>query len=343
MFSIIQDILSLRILFSDWFMEYTVAIRTLGKSGKAYQKMLDSLMAQTVRPSAIFVYIAEGYPLPKETMGIERYVYVRKGMAAQRALHYEEVNTEYMLFLDDDVYLPPHAVETLYAELIEYGAQVISPCVFLNHKVGVKDKIRSSLFGREMCRLWGKRWGYKVLRTAGFSYNNNPVKPVYESQTNAGPCLFCKKEDFLKIHYEDELWLDETYYAFPDDQVMFYKMYKAGLKVFTSFDSGIIHMDAQTTIARLSEKTEKLIYSEYRNKLIFWHRFVFLPEKNLLLKLWSVMAIMYAYGIQSIKYGLKFILGNKRMPIAFKKGVVAGISFILSSEYRRLPKIESKQ
>ena len=67
-------------------MQYTAIIRTLGTAGEKYQKLLNSLMAQTVRPKDIIVYIAEGYPIPKETVGIERYVFVKKGMVAQRAL-----------------------------------------------------------------------------------------------------------------------------------------------------------------------------------------------------------------------------------------------------------------
>lgn len=324
-------------------MEYTAVIRTLGKGGSLYQKMLDSLLCQTLPPTAIIVYIAEGYPLPKETVRTERYVYVKKGMVAQRALAYDEVSTEYCLFLDDDVYLPPHAVETLHSELTEQNAKVISPCVFANHKVPVKDKVRLSILGREVCRLWGQRWGYKVLRNTGFSYNNNPTKRVYESQTNAGPCFFCRKEDFLKIHYEEELWLDGTFYAFPDDQVMFYKMYKSGLKVLTSFDSGIIHLDASSTVENSKEKTKKLVYSEYRNKLIFWHRFIFLPEKNPLLRLWSVIALLYTYGIQGIKYGIRYMLGDKDMPTAYKNGLADGLSFLKSTEYKVLPLIRNER
>lgn len=324
-------------------MHYTAVIRTLGKGGKSYQRLLDSLLCQTLPPSAVIVYIAEGYPLPQETIGTEQYVHVKKGMVAQRALKYSEVTTEYMLFLDDDIYLPPAAVEILYNEMTAHKAQVISPCVFANHKVAVKDKVRSSMLGREVCRLWGQRWGYKILRTAGFSYNNHPIQPVYESQSNAGPCFFCRKSDFQKIRYEEELWLDKTYYAFPDDQVMFYKMYKYGLKVLTSFDSGIEHLDASSTVENSNEKTEKLVYSEYRNKLIFWHRFIFLPEKNPLLKLWSVIALFYAYSIQGIKYGAKYVLGDKRMPSAYKNGLADGLSYIRSQAYKNLSPIKNCQ
>lgn len=318
-------------------MEYTAVIRTLGKGGRAYQQTLESLLSQSIAPKAIVVYIAEGYPLPKETVGIERYVYVKKGMVAQRALQYEEVKTEYCLFLDDDVFLPAKAVEILYNELIRYNAQVISPCVFANHKVSLKDKVRLSFLGREVCRPFGQRWGFKVIRTGGFSYNNNPVKAVYESQTNAGPCFLCKKKDFLSISYQDELWLDKAYYAFPDDQVMFYKMYKLGLKMLTSFDSGIVHLDASSTVRDSYEKTIKLTYSEYRNKLIFWHRFLFLPEKNFFKRNCSVIAILYVYGLQAVKYGIKYMLGkDEEISMAFKKGVLDGYYFLKSPDYKHL-------
>ena len=71
--------------------EYTAVIRTLGTAGEKYQKLLDSLITQTFKPKDIIVYIAEGYSIPKETVGIEQYVYVKKGMVAQRALSYDEV------------------------------------------------------------------------------------------------------------------------------------------------------------------------------------------------------------------------------------------------------------
>lgn len=59
--------------------EYTAVIRILGTAGEKYQQLLDSLLAQTIAPQAILVYIAEGYTLPKETIGKERYIYVKKG------------------------------------------------------------------------------------------------------------------------------------------------------------------------------------------------------------------------------------------------------------------------
>jgi GT2 family glycosyltransferase len=320
-------------------MEYSAVIRTLGKAGEAYQTTLDSLVQQTIKPTSIVVYIAEGYPIPKETVGTEKYVYVTKGMVAQRALKYDEVSTEYCLFLDDDVYLPSDAVEKMYNEMVQHDAQVISPCTFENHKASAKSKLIRTLTGKEICRLGDSKWGYKVLRTAGFSYNNNPTLPVYESQSNAGPCFFCRKDDFLKINYDEELWLDKTYYALPDDQIMFYKMYKKGLKILTSFDSGVVHLDASSTIANYEEKSRKLIFSEYRNKLIFWHRFIYLPERSILLKAWCIIAISYTYCFQAIKNIFLFVLGRYSESKAFWAGFKDGCSFLKSDEYKSLNRI----
>ena len=310
-------------------MNYNVVIRTLGTAGKYYQRTLDSLLNQTIKPEAIIIYIAEGYPIPQETIGLERYVYVKKGMVAQRALPYNEVNTEYMLFLDDDVYLPPFAVETLYNEMSEASAQVIAPCTFFNNKVSIFSKLRSSLMGKEVCRFTkDDRWAFKVLSTTGFSYNNNPTKTVYESQTNAGPCFFCTKTDFLKIAFDEELWLDDAPYALPEDQVMFYKMYLSGMKILTSFDSGIIHLDAGSTTANTKDRISKLIYSEYRNKLIFWHKFIYTPEQSILNRVWSCLCLFYAFGIQTIKYTLIRVMGHTQQSNAFFRGLKDAIRYI---------------
>ena len=271
--------------------EYTAVIRTLGTAGKKYQQLLDSLQAQTIAPQAIIVYIAEGYPLPAETIGTERYVYVKKGMVAQRALPYDEVQTEWMLFLDDDVYLPPQAVETLYRQLEERGADVISPDVFTNAKRTFMGELMMTLSGRMRARRGDNKWGYKVMRTAGYSYNANPTQSTYWSQTNAGPCFLCRKQTFLDIHFEEELWLDRLAYAQGDDQMMFYKMHLHGLKQLTSYDSGIVHLDAGSM--RTQEKEISIMYSDLRFKILFWHRFLYSQEKNFVMKMWDALCLLY--------------------------------------------------
>ena len=315
--------------------DYTAVVRTLGTAGEKYQKLLNSLILQTVKPKDIIVYIAEGYPLPKETVGVERYVYVKKGMVAQRSLPYTEVETEYMLFLDDDVYLSPNSVEILYRQLKSNDANVISPDVFPNSKRSFKNEIMMTLSGRMRARRNDEKWGYKVMRNAGYSYNANPIKNVYFSQTNAGPCFFCTKKDFLDIHFEEELWMDRLGYALGEDQVMFYKMYKKGMKVLTSYNSGIEHLDAGTTI-KSRDKEKPLIYADFRFKTIFWHRFIFLPETALILKLWDVLCLGYAFTFTLL---ISILKGDFDILKLKWSAIKNGISFLKSTEYKSLSRI----
>lgn len=316
-------------------MEYTAVIRTLGKAGEKYQTLLNSLISQTIPPKEIIVYIAEGYPMPAETVGRERYVYVKKGMVAQRALRYDEVDTEFMLCLDDDLFLPADFVQTMYDELRENDGNVISPDIFPNHERGWGQEILMLLSGRMMARKFPDSWGYKVLRTGGYSYRKNINKKVYLSQTNAGACFFCRKEDFLKVSFEDEMWLDSNRYPIGEDQVMYYKMFLFGLKVLTSYNSGIKHLDAGGNMTK--EKEKMLIYSDFRFKTIFWHRFIFRPEKNLLLKAWDCICIGYAFTFAFIVSLLKLRFDI----LAIKYNSIRDAArFLRSDEYKRLPAIK---
>lgn len=316
-------------------MEYTAVIRTLGKAGEKYQMLLDSLVSQTIPPKEIIVYIAEGYPIPAETVGREKYVYVKKGMVAQRALRYDEVDTEYMLFLDDDLYLPSAFVQTMHDELFANDGDVISPDIFPNHERGFLQELLMLLPGRMVARRIMDSWGYKVLRTGGYSYRKNIDKKVYPSQTNAGACFFCRKDDFLDVSFEDEMWLDSNRYPIGEDQVMYYKMYLSGFKVLTSYNSGIKHLDAGGNLTK--EKEKILIYSDFRFKTIFWHRFIFFPEKKFFLKVLDCICIGYAFAfalIVSLVKGRFDILKLKYSAIA------DGIRFIYSEEYNKLPLIK---
>ena len=316
-------------------MNYTAVIRTLGTADDKYQQLLNSLERQSIVPRDIIVYIAEGYSLPKETIGKERYVYVKKGMVAQRAFQYEEVDTEYILFCDDDLYLPENAVEELYNSLVENDAQVISPDVFDNAQRGLVSELLMTISGRMRARRNDQVWGYKVMRTGGYSYNKHPKNKVYQSQTNAGPCFFCRKEDFLKVHFEDELWLDKMTYPLGEDQVMFYKMNCMGMKVLTHYRSGIEHLDAGTS-RTLQEKEHKVIYSDFFFKCVFWHRFIYLPERNVAIKMWSVACILYPLLFTILISAVKF---NKKVLSLKCKAISEALRFVQSEEYRALPRI----
>lgn len=55
-------------------------------------------------------------------------------MVSQRALSYDEVDSEYILFLDDDLCFPSDTVERMFALLRKNNADVISPDIYPNAK-----------------------------------------------------------------------------------------------------------------------------------------------------------------------------------------------------------------
>lgn len=316
-------------------MDYSVAIRTLGRAGHKYQTLLDSLKSQTIKPKDIYIYIAEGYPIPEETIGFEKYVYVKKGMVAQRALRYEEIVSEYILFLDDDLFLPSDTVEKMFALMREKGVDVISPDVMPNHKRDFLGRIMMMISARMVPRRCDSYWGYKVMPNAGYSYNMCPDKDTYYSQTNAGACFLCKKEDFLKIKFDDELWLDQVGYPLGEDQVMYYKMYLYGLKQLTWYTHNVIHLDAGANQSS-RDKVRSLIFSDFRFKLIFWHRFIFRPCSNAFDKMVAVVAILYTLLFTLV------ISIIKLEPQIFKvkwAAIMNALEFIKSEEYHNLSKI----
>lgn len=299
-------------------MEYTAVIRTLGMAGDKFQKELDSLINQTIKPKEIIVYIAEGYAIPKETCGLERYVYVKKGMVAQRALNYKEVTTEWMLFLDDDVYLPPDGVEKLFNAIDTHKADVVAPNTFGNYEADKRTKVRNLLM-RKSVPFKSDKWCYKVLKSGGFAYNSKPVFDFYWSESNAGPCSLWRKNDFLNIHFEDDIeWLDSSFYALPEDQVMFYKGYLNGLKIGTVFNSGIIHLDASTTVdaaANISEARNKILrilHSEVRNQILFCKKYV-IGRNTGAKRLLARLSLFYSLCFRVILASRYMISGDKAM------------------------------
>lgn len=169
--------------------KYSVAIRTLGSAGEKYQILLNSLANQTHKASKIFVYLAKGYDLPKETIGVEEIVYVPKGMVRQRALEYKEIETEWILFLDDDIYIRPDGVERMFKNTIEQGADVCAADVFPHYLIPWHQRLAQTILLTSIPRLGRSSSGYRVNFLGTDCYNPNPKRDVAWSTTNAG-CAF---------------------------------------------------------------------------------------------------------------------------------------------------------
>lgn len=257
---------------------YSIAIRTLGKGGDKYRRELESIVRQTIQPEKVVVYIAEGYDVPQYRIGKEEYVAVPKGMVAQRALDYHEIGSEYMLLLDDDVFLPDDGVETLARELLGSNGDVIAADVFKAQNNSWKGVVRdyvSSMFYPEHSDVWA----FRVLRNASCTYNRRPEPRAYLSQTAGGPASLWKKSTMLTIRYADELWLDRMGFAWGDDQLMFYKVFRNGFKLMVSYDSGIEHLDAKSASTSFSKSSDRL-YKRAMAQYLLWYRSCYSPSTN---------------------------------------------------------------
>lgn len=315
---------------------YSVAIRTLGKAGEIYQKELDSLNNQTIRPEKIVVYLADGYDRPKETIGLETVVYVKKGMVAQRALDYKEIESPYILMLDDDVYLPKDAMEKMAMALIAENGDCIAADTFHNHKMSIISKIRAAI-SNWVFPFYSNKWAIKIQRTGSFFYNNNPNKDYYFAQSAAGPCALWRKEAFLSIRFDDEIWLDHLGFAYQDDLLCFYKLYRNGGKMMLHYTSGVEHMDAQSS--RNAYNVDPIKFRKRARALfLVWWRIDFSYAGNSVIEkvfslseyiikfLWSLcLNIVYSIVILSYKPLLYYIQGN-----------IDGYKYVHSDAYKRV-------
>ena len=314
--------------------EYCVAIRTLGTAGEKYQTLLDSLMAQTLPPQKILVYIPHGYPAPKETVGIEQLVWCEKGMVAQRSLQFDEVDTEYILCLDDDLYLPPTLVEELFDALEEKQGDCISPDM-VNCKASKKDRVFSFMHSFTLPHF-SKKWDVIVNRSGSFSYRARKGKKVLPAQSAAFACFLCKMEAFRAIHFENERWIDQFRYASCDDQLFYYKLHLYGYKVYTFNQSGLIHLDARA--GGRHDASEKL-YNQKKIAFVIWYR----TQYHLL------SSSFYDKTLSLLAYSIRFLLGLLFLPLEviyyrklryFKdyfKAHTDGYRYVNSEDYLKIP------
>ena len=247
--------------------DYCVCIRTLGEAGEKYQTLLDSIKHQTLQPKKVLVYIPFGYDLPKETIGIEEYIRCEKGMVHQRSLTFDEVDTTWILFLDDDVYMEDDAVERLFAGLEAEHGDAISANVYRIQESGLRGQLRAAIgftFPRH-----DDGWSIKLWRNCSHTYNSCPSKPVLPSQSAAGPTLLIRKDVFRAIHFEDERWMDAFRYPIGEDRALAYKLYLHGYRLLVHYDAGCVHLNAESGHVANPKERYLLMQTVW---LVQWHR-----------------------------------------------------------------------
>lgn len=312
---------------------YSVAIRTLCANLKVLKCELESIVCQTVQPEKLIIYIAEGYERPEFQIGDEEYVWVKKGMVAQRALEYREIGSDIILMLDDDVELAPNSAELMLKAMEENDADVIAADTFKNQEMTTKEK-RKAFVTNWVYSRHDDDWAFKQNRNGAFSFNGNPRNSFCLTETFAGPCWMVKKNVLKDIHLEDELWLDRMGFSYGDDAVESYKFFLNGYKCGVLYDSGVKNLDAKTSSGAYHQ-TEKKFYTRSYGMLVTWWRMIYTSRD----KRWLSASL---FGLKALwQFNLHILLGavklNAQIPYNYLRGMKDGWAFVHSSEYQAIP------
>ena len=317
--------------------DYSVIIRTTGKAGEKYRKLLQSISALVPQPKEIIVVLPEGYELPADRLGWETFYHCPKGMVIQRLYGIAQCKTPYALISDDDIAFGPDFVQKLHAPLVtgEYGISAGPLPEFFPGK-GLPT-VMSVLTGASGPSLFHKHRYNTVWKTTGYSFNRK-LKPgrLYETQSAPWTCFYADIQKLRSIRFEDELWLDKNGYSAHDDTCMFYKAWLRGIKSVIVADAPYQHLDAKTSTRG---KMEKALYATGFNDVVFWHRY--LSGGNLVERTWSKTCIQYRLMTQKLYNHLNKLRGrmSDEEIAAFESGIKAGWEWIKTEEYQTLPSV----
>lgn len=317
-------------------MSYSVAIRTLGTS-PVFREELDSLHRQTIIPDKIIISIAEGYSRPSFTIGKEEYRWVPKGMVRQRALRYEEIDSDFILFLDDDVILSPNAVETLLNSLEDNAVDCISPDTFRNHEMSIWSKLYAIITNLVFPRP-NDKWAFLRHRNGSMSYNNYPSNGFYLSQTCDGPALLCKRDVFLSMHFEDEVWMDKMGFAYGDDALESYKIFINGYKLGVYYGDLVQHLDAKTSSKSFQNNTKKFYVRSYASFVLWWRMIYDISSNSFFCRFYScILFSIKALWLLPVNIVAALFFRDAKVPYYYIRGIIDGWIFVHSDEYKRIP------
>ncbi|MBQ0046810.1 MAG: hypothetical protein KBT33_04755 [Prevotellaceae bacterium] len=316
-------------------MTYSIAIRTLGTAGYKFKQELQSIAAQTIQPEKVIVYIAEGYARPDFNVGLEEYVWVPKGMVAQRALPYNEITSDYVLLLDDDMLLAPDVAEKLLLAATEHKADCVGADSYQHYARTLGDKIYDFATNLIVSHGSNNSWAFRIQKNGSFSYNSHPVPGYYDSQYIAGAVQLWKRDVLISLHLEDEMWLDRYEFAFNDDMLETYKLHINGHKLGILFGLDVVHLDAGSG-SRPYRASARQFYVREASLFCLWWRMIYEPSRGMdrgLCVTSKMFKIFWLFSVHVI--GGIFML-NIQMPVNFIKGFFDAWKFVHSDEYKRI-------
>jgi hypothetical protein len=115
-----------------------------------------------------------------------------------------------------------------------------------------------------------RTWAFRMHRSGSFSYLARPKRDYYRSQTCGGPCSMWRKDAFLRLHLEDELWLDALGFPYGEDALVSYKLYRNGGRLGIRYDSGVENRDARSSSDRYRRDPERFRIRSQALLMVWW-------------------------------------------------------------------------
>lgn len=314
-------------------MTYSIAIRTLGTNPDVLNRELNSILRQTVQPEKVVVYIAHGYSRPAFSVGKEEYVWVNKGMVAQRALRYDEISSEVILMLDDDVELADDSAARMLHAMGKYNMDCVAADTFCNQGMSIMQKCVAAVTNGVFPRC-DDGWAFRIRRDGSFTYNNNPTNAFCLTETFSGPCWMVKKSSLESIRIQDELWMEKMGFPYGEDAVESYKFFLNGFKCGVLYNAGVLNLDAKTSSGGYHADVKKF-YTRSFGQFSTWWRMIYKSRSHRMLSASSfLMKSMWQFVLHVI---LGIAKMDFRIPYNYIKGLVDARAFVHSDEFNNVP------
>lgn len=312
--------------------EYSIVIRTTGRAGQKYARLLETIEALLHKPKEVIVVLPENYELPKERLGYETFYFCPKGMVKQRLYGIEVCKTRYALVTDDDIAFSPDFINKVSIPVVNGSFGLSSgPLIEFFPNKG-KQSFFAAITGAAIPTFFHKERYNTVLKNTGYSYNRN-IKTgsglLYETQSAAWTCFFADLERLKSIHFEDEIWLDKYGFSAHDDTAMFYKAWIYGIKTVIVADAKYEHLNAKTSTKGISKA---VAFASSFNTYIFWRRFIY-ENNSFIGKIKSVICFYYTHIIGNF---VSLLRDNKDIHKLKVNGHKTAKMWIKSDEYKNL-------
>ena len=318
--------------------DYSVIIRTTGKAGEKYKRLLSSIETLVPQPRDVIVVLPEGYDLPPEQLGWENFYFCPKGMVIQRLYGIQVCKTPYALISDDDIAFDPDFVQKLY-QPVKDGSFGLSAGPLLEFFPKKGSQTLFWALGAAAIPARSNNAPYvAMLPTTGYVYNRNidiAKNRIYETQSAPWTCFFADVEKLRSIHMEDELWLDHLGYSAHDDTVMFYKAWLRGVKTAIVSTALYQHLDGKTSTKNRPVQVKRAMGF---TRTVLWHRFFFQQSKGLE-KLWCIVCLIYRNLFQTATDLIRCMAGKRSFAEvkAYIEGTVYALNWVKTDEYRNMP------